>query len=97
MGLYDWIRIEIECPNCKKQQIAEFQTYDLGRTFNEFKLGEKLNVGTPLSLIHICEFCGCFIDAWGNIEDGKLKNIEIYSYKINLKDNIILKSKLLNV
>lgn len=89
MGLYDWIIVEIECPNCKKKQETDFQTYDLGRTFNGFNLGDEMENNSTLRLLSVCSFCHCVINAWGNIENGKLKNIEIYSYKINLKKHII--------
>lgn len=91
MGLYDWINIEAECPKCKRKSLMEFQTYDLGRTFSRFNLGDEMDIRDPMSLISHCRYCHCIIHAWGKIQNKKLKLIEIFQYTVNLKDNIVIK------
>ena len=97
MGLYDWIWIEIECPNCRNKSRMEFQTHDLGRTYREFKLGDRLDVKTPMSLLGSCRNCHCSMDAWGNIENEILRNVEIFRYTINLGKTIKFNSLGINM
>ena len=91
MGLYDWIYIDIKCPNCNNKVNIEFQTYDLSRCFYEFNLGDKLDSRTPLSLLGICPECYTSINAWGNIKHKILDSIEVFRYSIDLKKHIIIK------
>jgi len=42
MGCYDVIFLEIECPYCKRKSKMEFQTKDMNRMFNVFKVGDKV-------------------------------------------------------
>lgn len=94
MGLYDWVYIKRKCPNCGEIEISQFQTKDLGCNFSCYEIGDEVPTNSSnIDFVDICSKCNCFIESFGNVINGKLKNIEIYKYSMNLKEsNIIEKS-----
>ncbi len=94
MGLYDWVRVDIKCPHCKSEvKNLEFQTYDFGRQFNEYSIGQKQNkiVEGHCNMIAICPLCLCSIRGWLNIKECVIKDLEVFRYGVNLKEHIIIK------
>lgn len=100
MGLYDWVYVDYECPNCKNlNKNAQFQTHDFGRTFSEFELGKKQDIIKEgvCEMLDICPNCKCFVYAWLRIKDWEIVSLDIYRYQVDLKKKeIITKSKHFN-
>lgn len=100
MGLYDWVYVDYKCPNCKKlNKNGQFQTYDFGRTFNEFEIGKKQGIieNGACDMLDVCKHCKCFVHAWLRIKDWKIISLDIYRYEVDLnKRDIINKGKHFN-
>lgn len=90
MGLYDWIILKVKCPHCKHKGRTEFQTYALGRSFNEFALGDYVGI-SRMDLIGTCDGCKCSFNGYGVTEEGVLKKVIIYSYTFNIENNLEFK------
>lgn len=83
MGMFDWVYVKCKCPNCGKMKIRQFQTKDLGCSYNEYKFGDEVG-RSYLEFLDICWNCRCSINASGIIKDNKLIGIRIYSYEISV-------------
>jgi hypothetical protein len=85
MGLYDWVFVKCECPNCGKMELREFQTKDLGCGFYEYEFGYEVGEIYHIEFLDFCSKCKCSIRAWGIIRNNKLVGIKIIEYSIQPK------------
>lgn len=91
MGLYDWIDLDMKCPNCNKNTFVEFQTKDIGCTFNPIFFGHIMEEEEIVSFLGSCEYCQCFITAWAIVENQKLEGLRVYRYEVSLEKDIIIR------